>query len=41
MNDAGLAEKAEVIREKGTNRKRFFAGEVDHYTWTDIGSSST
>lgn len=39
VNDPGLAEKAEVIREKGTNRKRFFAGEVDHYTWTDIGSS--
>jgi dTDP-4-amino-4,6-dideoxygalactose transaminase len=39
VNDAGLAEKAEVIREKGTNRNRFFAGEVDHYTWVDIGSS--
>jgi len=39
VNDAALAEKAEVIREKGTNRNRFFAGEVDHYTWVDIGSS--
>ncbi len=39
VNESGLAEKAEVIREKGTNRRRFFAGEVDHYTWTDIGSS--
>lgn len=39
VNDAGLAERAEIIREKGTNRSRFFAGKVDHYTWTDIGSS--
>jgi dTDP-4-amino-4,6-dideoxygalactose transaminase len=39
VNESGLAEKAEVIREKGTNRSRFFAGEVDYYTWTDMGSS--
>ena len=39
VNDPALVEKAQVIREKGTNRKRFFAGEVDHYTWVDIGSS--
>lgn len=39
VNDAGLAERAEIIRDKGTNRSRFFAGKVDHYTWTDIGSS--
>jgi dTDP-4-amino-4,6-dideoxygalactose transaminase len=39
VNDPGLCEKAEVVREKGTNRTRFFAGEVDHYTWTDMGSS--
>jgi dTDP-4-amino-4,6-dideoxygalactose transaminase len=39
VNDPGLAERAEIIREKGTNRNRFFAGKVDHYTWTDIGSS--
>ena len=39
INDPGLVEKAEIIREKGTNRNRFFAGKVDHYTWVDIGSS--
>jgi dTDP-4-amino-4,6-dideoxygalactose transaminase len=39
INDPGLVEKAEIIREKGTNRNRFFSGEVDHYTWVDIGSS--
>ncbi len=39
VNDTRLVERAEVIREKGTNRSRFFAGEVDHYTWVDIGSS--
>lgn len=32
-------ERAEIIREKGTNRKRFFRGQVDKYTWVDIGSS--
>jgi dTDP-4-amino-4,6-dideoxygalactose transaminase len=34
-----LVERAEIIREKGTNRTRFFRGEVDKYTWVDIGSS--
>ena len=34
-----LAERAEIIREKGTNRSRFFRGFVDKYTWVDIGSS--
>jgi dTDP-4-amino-4,6-dideoxygalactose transaminase len=39
VNDAGLAERAELIREKGTNRSRFFRGQVDKYTWVDVGSS--
>jgi len=39
VNDPALAERAEVIREKGTNRKRFFRGQVDKYTWIDLGSS--
>jgi dTDP-4-amino-4,6-dideoxygalactose transaminase len=39
VNDPALAERAEVIREKGTNRSRFFRGQVDKYTWVDIGSS--
>jgi dTDP-4-amino-4,6-dideoxygalactose transaminase len=39
INDPGLIERAEIIREKGTNRKKFFRGEVDKYTWVDIGSS--
>ena len=39
VNDRRLADRAEVIREKGTNRARFFRGEVDKYTWEDIGSS--
>lgn len=34
-----FVERAEIIREKGTNRSRFFRGEVDKYTWVDIGSS--
>lgn len=34
-----FAERAEIIREKGTNRSRFFRGQVDKYTWVDIGSS--
>lgn len=34
-----LFEKAEIIREKGTNRSRFFRGQIDKYTWVDIGSS--
>jgi dTDP-4-amino-4,6-dideoxygalactose transaminase len=39
INDENLAERAEIIREKGTNRSRFFRGQVDKYTWVDIGSS--
>lgn len=39
VNDARFVERAEVIREKGTNRTQFFRGEVDKYTWVDIGSS--
>ena len=39
INDASLAERAEIIREKGTNRSRFFRGQVDKYTWCDMGSS--
>ncbi|MBP1991135.1 dTDP-4-amino-4,6-dideoxygalactose transaminase [Paenibacillus eucommiae] len=39
INDGQYTERAEVIREKGTNRSRFFRGQVDKYTWVDIGSS--
>jgi dTDP-4-amino-4,6-dideoxygalactose transaminase len=39
INDVQLNERAEIIREKGTNRSRFFRGEVDKYTWVDVGSS--
>ena len=39
INDASYIERAEVIREKGTNRGRFFRGQVDKYTWVDVGSS--
>ena len=39
INDARYIERAEIIREKGTNRNRFFRGQVDKYTWVDIGSS--
>jgi dTDP-4-amino-4,6-dideoxygalactose transaminase len=39
INDPGLVERAEIIREKGTNRSRFFRGHVDKYTWVDVGSS--
>ncbi len=39
VNDASLVERAEIIREKGTNRSRFFRGQVDKYTWVDVGSS--
>ena len=38
-NNEQLAEKAEIIREKGTNRSKFFRGQVDKYTWVDKGSS--
>lgn len=37
--DEGMGERAEIVREKGTNRSRFFRGQVDKYTWVDIGSS--
>lgn len=37
--DSTHAERAEIIREKGTNRSRFFRGQVDKYTWVDVGSS--
>jgi dTDP-4-amino-4,6-dideoxygalactose transaminase len=39
VNDERMASRAEVLREKGTNRKSFFRGEVDKYTWVDEGSS--
>jgi dTDP-4-amino-4,6-dideoxygalactose transaminase len=39
INDPRYIERAEVIREKGTDRSRFFRGQVDKYTWVDIGSS--
>jgi dTDP-4-amino-4,6-dideoxygalactose transaminase len=38
-NDPALIERAEVLRDKGTNRAQFFRGEVDKYTWIDVGSS--
>ena len=39
INDEQYIERAEIIREKGTNRSRFFRGQVDRYTWVDVGSS--
>ena len=39
INDQALLERAEIIREKGTNRRKFFRGQVDKYTWVDLGSS--
>mgnify|MGYP001438335194 CR=1 FL=1 len=39
INDARYVERAEIIREKGTNRARFFRGQIDKYSWVDIGSS--
>ena len=39
INDSRFVERAEIIREKGTNRSKFFRGEVDKYSWVDIGSS--
>ena len=39
INDPLYIERAEIIREKGTNRSRFFRGQVDKYSWVDIGSS--
>ena len=38
-DDPNIIERAEIIREKGTNRSKFIRGEVDKYTWVDIGSS--
>ncbi len=40
INDERYAERAEILREKGTNRSRLFRGQVDKYTWVDVGSSS-
>ena len=39
INEPSLVERAEVLREKGTNRTRYFRGEVDRYTWVDFGSN--
>ena len=39
LSDRSLVERAEIVREKGTDRSRFFRGEVDRYTWVDVGSS--
>jgi len=39
VNEPAFVERAEILREKGTNRAKFFRGEVDKYTWVDIGSS--
>jgi dTDP-4-amino-4,6-dideoxygalactose transaminase len=39
VNDPALVERAEIIREKGTNRSQFLRGQVDKYTWVDVGSS--
>jgi dTDP-4-amino-4,6-dideoxygalactose transaminase len=39
VNDDRFVERANLLRDKGTNRKQFFRGEVDRYTWVDLGSS--
>ena len=39
INDPQMIDRAEIIREKGTNRSRFFRGQIDKYTWVDVGSS--
>ena len=39
INNPDFVERAEIIREKGTNRSKFFRGQIDKYTWVDIGSS--
>jgi dTDP-4-amino-4,6-dideoxygalactose transaminase len=39
LNEAKYIERAEIIREKGTNRSRFFRGQIDKYSWVDVGSS--
>lgn len=38
INDESYIERAEIIREKGTNRSKFFRGQIDKYTWVDYGS---
>jgi dTDP-4-amino-4,6-dideoxygalactose transaminase len=39
INEPGFVERAEILREKGTNRSRFYRGQVDKYSWVDLGSS--
>jgi dTDP-4-amino-4,6-dideoxygalactose transaminase len=39
INDPNYGERAEILREKGTNRSRFFRGQIDKYSWVDLGSS--
>ena len=39
INDEGFIDRAEVVREKGTDRSRFFRGQIDKYSWIDVGSS--
>jgi dTDP-4-amino-4,6-dideoxygalactose transaminase len=39
VNDPGLADRADILQEKGTNRRQFFRGQVDKYSWIDVGSS--
>jgi dTDP-4-amino-4,6-dideoxygalactose transaminase len=39
VNDPEMVARAEIVRDKGTNRKQFFRGQVDKYTWVDVGSS--
>src|SRR5690606_11958128 len=39
INEPAYTERAEIIREKGTNRSRFFRGQIDKYSWVDVGSS--
>ncbi len=39
INEPALVDRAEIIREKGTNRSRFYRGQIDKYTWVDLGSS--
>ena len=39
IQDAGNVERAEIVRKKGTNRSKFFRGQIDKYTWVDAGSS--
>lgn len=39
VNDPDMVRRAEIVRDKGTNRKEFFRGQVDKYTWVDVGSS--